>query len=168
MADALSRGVAETKKTFTNEPILGNFEGKHREEPRAKTAASANPVILQAGKELVQCAAKDCEAYARGNSHGLCQGCWATAYDKRRNELLGGGVSCQDATSEIRDTTPPDRKRKFAGQFEMRGKSPGGPKETSMECSSYFTCTDSACPHRHSRFRDAGGEEQKDIWRASG
>ena len=49
VADALSRGVTETKKTFTDEPILRNFEGKHHEEPRAKTPASANLVILQNG-----------------------------------------------------------------------------------------------------------------------
>ena len=162
VADALSRGVTETKKIFTNRPILRDFEGKHHEEPRAKTPASANPVILQNGKELTQCVSKDCEAYARGNSHGLCQGCWATAYEKRKSELLGGGVSWQDAANEIKRTTPPGQKRKFTGQFEMRGKRPGGPKETSMECSSYFTCSDNACPHRHSQYRDAGENGQKD------
>ena len=67
VAEALSRGVKETKKIFTNEPILGDFEGKHHEKPRAKTPASANPAILQNGKELAQCATKVCEAYARGN-----------------------------------------------------------------------------------------------------
>ena len=52
VADALWRGVKETKKTFTNEPIQGDFEGKHHEKPRATTPASANPVILQNEKEL--------------------------------------------------------------------------------------------------------------------
>ena len=28
----------------------------------------------------------------------------------------------------------------------MRGKGPGEPQETSIDCSSYFTYTDSACP----------------------
>ena len=162
VADALSRGVTKTKKDFTNEPILGDFDGKHNEKPRAKTPASANPVILQNGKELTQCVTKDCEAYARGNSHGLCQGCWTTAYEKRKSELLGGGVSWQDAANEIRRTAHPGQKRKSTGQFEMRGKRKGGPKETSMECSSYFTCSDNTCPHRHSQYRDAGEDEQKD------
>ena len=132
VADALCRGVPGSKKEFTNKPTLQNFEGKHHEKPHAKTAASANPVILQNGKELTQCTTKDCEAYARGNSHGMCQGCWATAYDKRRSELLGGGVSWQDAANEIKGTAPSDRKRKFSGQFELRGKKPGGAKETSI------------------------------------
>ena len=136
VADALSRGVKETKKIFTNEPIPGDFDGKHHQKPRPKTPASANPAILQKGKEFAQCATNDCEAYARGNSHGQCQGCWAMAYDKRRSELLGGGVSWQSAANEIKNTAPPDRNRKSSGQFEMRGKKPGGPKETSMECSS--------------------------------
>ena len=162
VADALSRGVKETKKTFTNEPILGDFDGKHHEKPRAKTPASANPVILQNGKELAQCATNDCEAYARGNPHGLCQGCWATAYGKRREELLGGGVTWQDAANEIRRTAPSGQKRKSAGQFEIRGRRPGGPKETSLESSSYFTCSDNACPHRHSQLRDAGENGHKD------
>ena len=93
VADALSRGVKETKKTFTNEPIPGDFEGKHHEKPRAKTPALANPVILENGKELAQCATNDFEAYARSNSHGLWQGYWATAFAKRMEELLGGGVT---------------------------------------------------------------------------
>ena len=162
VADALLRGVNETKKTFTNEPILRNFEGKHHDKPRAKTSASANPVILQKGKELARCATNDCEAFARNNSHGLCQGCWATAYDKRRSELLGGGVSWQEAANEVKRTGASNRKRKSSGQFEMRGKRPGGPKETSMECSSYFTCSDITCPHRHSQYRDTGKNGQKD------
>ena len=162
VADALLRGVKETKNTFTNEPILGDFEGKHHEKPRAKSPASANPVILQNGKELAQCDTNDCEAYARSNSHGLCQVCWATAYAKRREELLGGGVTTQDAANDMKNSAPFDRKRKLTGQFEMRGKRPGGPKETSIECSSYFTCADGACPHQHSRFRDTGDNEKKD------
>ena len=165
VADALSRGVNETKKTFTNEPILKDFGGKHHEEPRAKTPASANPIILQKGnlgKELTQCITNDCEAYARDNLHGLCKGCWATAYENRESELLGGGVSWQDAANEIRKTAPSGQKRKFMGQFEIRGKRPGGPKETSTECSSYFTCSDYTCPHRHSQYRDDGENGQND------
>ena len=73
VADAQYRGVPETKKTFTNELILRDFAGKHHEKPRAKTSASANPAILQNGKELTQCATNDCKGYARGNSQGLCQ-----------------------------------------------------------------------------------------------
>ena len=72
VAEALSRGIKETKKIFINEPILGDFEGKHHEKPRAKTPASANPAIPQNGKELAQCATNDCEAYALRNSDGLC------------------------------------------------------------------------------------------------
>ena len=102
VADALSSGVPETKNTFTNEPIKRDFARKHHEKPGKETSASANPVILQAGKGLSQCATKDCEACARGNAHGLCQGCWATAYDKPRKELLGGGIKWQDAANEIK------------------------------------------------------------------
>ena len=162
VADALSRGVTDTKKTFTNEPILAHYE-----KPRAKTTTSASPVILQNGQDLRECTTPECEAYARGNAHGLCQGCWAIAYDQRRSELLGGGVSWQNAANEIREAAPSDQKRKYTGQFEMRGKRPGGPKETSIECSSYFTCTDGTCPHQHSRFRDAGGSREKDKRKAS-
>ena len=162
VADALPRSVNETKKTFTNEPILKDFEGKHHKKPHAKTTASANPVILQNGQDLHECTTQDCEAYARGNVHGLCQGCWATANEKRKKELLGSGVWWQEAANEIRETAPSGQKRKFTGQFEMRGKRPGGPKETSMECSSYFTCADGACPHLHSQYRDTGGNGKKD------
>ena len=162
VADALSRGVNGSKREFTNEPILQQFEGKHHEKPRAKTDASANPVILQNGQDLRECTTQDCEAYARNNAHGLCQGCWAAAYEKRKKELLGGGVSWQEAANEIQAKAPSGQKRKFTGQFEMRGKKPGGPKETSMECSSYFTCSDNACPHLHSQYRDAGESRQKD------
>ena len=162
VADALSRGVTETKKAFTNEPILGKIEGIHHEKPRAKTIASANPVILRNGQDLRECTTPGCEAYGRGNAHGLCQGCWATTYEKRRNELLGEGTTWQSAANEIKEAAPSGEKRKFAGQIEMRGKRPGGPKETSMECSSYFTCSDNACPHRHSQYRDAGEDGQKD------
>ena len=49
VADALSWGVKETKKTFTNELILDEFQGDHHEKPSAKTTALANPVILQKG-----------------------------------------------------------------------------------------------------------------------
>lgn len=49
VADAHSRGVAETKKVFSNESILKAFEGKHHEKPREKTTASANPIVLQPG-----------------------------------------------------------------------------------------------------------------------
>ena len=47
VADALSPGVTETKRIFTYEPMLRQFEGEHHEKPCAKTTASANPVILQ-------------------------------------------------------------------------------------------------------------------------
>ena len=163
VADALSRGVEETKKGFTNEPILSAFEGKHHEKPRAKTAASANPVILEKGKDLRECTTRDCEALARGNAHGLCQGCWATTYEKRRNELLGAGVSWQEAANEIKELETPGKKRKFTGQIEMRGKGPGEPKETSIDCSSFVTCADGACPHKHFRPGNAGKNEKKDI-----
>lgn len=162
VADALSRSVTETKKVFTNEPILEGFEGKHREKPSAKTNASANLVILQKGQDPRECTTKDCEALARGNAHGLCQGCWATAYDKRRNELLGGGVSWQNAAEEIRETATSGQKRKLADRIEMRGKKTGGAKETRIQCLSYFTCADGACPHLHSEFRDAGEWEKRD------
>ena len=162
VADALSQGVTETKKVFTNEPILGAFEGNHHEKPRAKTTTSANPIILQNGQDLRECTTQGCKAYARGNAHGLCHGCWATAYETRKKELLGGGVLSQDAANQIQNTGYAGQKRKSSGQFEMRGKRPGRLKETSIECSSYFTCADGACPHRHSRFRDAGESKQKD------
>ena len=110
MADALSRGVIETKKVFINEPVLNEFEGKHHEVPRAKTTASANPVILRNGQEIHECTTKDCEALARGTSRGLCQGCWAMVYAKRRSELLGAGVLWQEAANEIKRTTSPAKK----------------------------------------------------------
>lgn len=100
VGDALSRGVTETKKTLTNEPIIAQYK-----KPCAKTTASANPVILRNEQDLRECTTPGCEAYARGNAHGLCQGCWATAYDKRRNELLGGGVSWQDAANNVKEVT---------------------------------------------------------------
>ena len=162
VADALSRGVTETRKVFSNEPILDAFEGRHHEKPRAKTTALANPVILEKGKELQECTTKDCEALARGNAHRLCQGCWPTAYEKRRNELLGAGVSWEKAANEIQGTGTPGQKRKFTGQIEMRGKRPGEPKETSIDCSSFFTCADGACPHKHFRPRNAGENDEKD------
>ena len=142
--------------------MLDAFEGKHREEPRAKTTASANPVILEKGKDLRECTTEDCEALARGNAHGLCHGCWATAYEERRNELLGAGVSWQDAAKEIKETATSGQKRKTTDQIEMRGKKPGGPKETSIDCSSFFTCADGACPHKHFRSKNAGKSEEKD------
>ena len=52
VTDALLRGVGEIKKVFTNEPILDTFEGKHHEKPRAKTNASAHPVIVRNGQDL--------------------------------------------------------------------------------------------------------------------
>ena len=79
VADALSRGVKEIKKEFTNEPILDGFQGDHHEKPQAKTTASANPVILRNRQDLRDCTTPGCEAYAQGNAYGLCQGCWATA-----------------------------------------------------------------------------------------
>ena len=163
VADALSRGVVETKKVFTNEPILDAFEGKHHGQPRVKTTASANPVILRRGQDPRKCTTQDCEALARGNVHGLCQGCWATAYDKRRTELLGEGVSWQDAARKIKETATSGQKRKNTGQMEMRGKKPGGPKETSIDCSSFFTCADGACPHKHFLSKNAGENEEKDT-----
>ena len=166
VADALSRGVKETKKPFTNEPILDNFGGEHHEKPRAKTNASANPVILRHGQDPQECTTKDCESLARGNTHGLCHGCWATAYEKKKKELLGPGTTWAKAAEEVKQTAASERKRKIAGQFEMRGKKPGGPKETRIECSSYFSCADGARSHQHSRFRDAGDREQADKRRA--
>ena len=59
VVDALSPGVTDTKKTFTNEPILAHYE-----KPRAKTTASASPVILQNGLDLRECTTPECEAYA--------------------------------------------------------------------------------------------------------
>ena len=64
IADALSRRVMETKWKFSDEPTLDDFDGKHHEKPRAKTTASANPVILQKGQETHECTTKDCEALA--------------------------------------------------------------------------------------------------------
>ena len=162
VADALSRGVTETKRVFTNEPMLHQFEGEHHEKPYAKTTALADPVILQKGQDLRECTTQSCEAYARGNAHGRCQGCWAVAYEKRKKELLGGGVTWQDAANEVNNSAPSDRKRKLTDQFEIRGKRPGGAKETSMECSSSFTCSDNTCPNRHSQYREAGENRQKD------
>ena len=57
---------------------------------------------------------------------------------------------------------PPAKKRKFTGQYEMRGKKPGGPKETSIDCPSFFTCADGACPHKHFRSKNASENEEKD------
>ena len=167
VADALSRGITETKKKFTNEPILEAFEGDHHEKPRAKTDALANPVILRRGQDPQKCTTQDCEALARGNAHGLCQGCWAKAYEKKCAELLGAGVPWQEAANEVRKTGASERKRKSTDQIEMRGKIPGGPKETSIDCSSYFTCADGACPHRHFRSQKAGQRGQNDKRRPS-
>ena len=162
VADALSRGVAETKRVFTNEPILDAFEGKHKEEPRVKTNASANPVILRKGQETRECTTANCEALARGSQQGLCQGCWAQAYEKRRAELLAPGAPWEKAANKVKAVATSEGKRKTTDQIEMRGKRPGGPKETSMDCSSYFTCTDGTCPHRHFRPRDAGQAREED------
>ena len=167
VADALSQGVTEKKKTYNNEPLLNKFHRKHHKKPRKETLASANPVILQARKELAYCVTRDCDVYARGNLHVLCTGCWTTAYDKRGNELFGGGVSWQDAANVVKEMVPSDQTRKSTGQLEIRGKRPGKPKETSIECSCYFTCTDDASPHQHSQFRDAGERGPKDKRRAS-
>ena len=126
------------------------------------TTASANPVILERVKDLRECTTTDCEALARGNAHGLCQGCWATAYEKRGNELLGTGVSWQDAVNEINETVTSGLKRKDGGQIEMRGKKLWGPKETSIDFSSFFTCADGACPHKQFHSKNAGKNEEKD------
>ena len=157
VADALSRGVATTKKAFTNEPVLSHFE-----KPCVKTMASANPVILEPGKEIRECTTPHCEALARNNSHQLCQGCWATAYEKRRSELLAPGIGWSEAAEEVRQTGVVDRKRKNADQFEMRSKKMANPKKTSLRCVSYFTCADGACPHQHLLSRDAGERGPKD------
>ena len=164
VADALSRGVTETRKTFTNEPILGDFKGEHHEKPREKTIAPANPMILQNGQGLPKCTTPGCEAYARGNVRGLCQGCWAAAYEKRRAELLAPGAPWEKAANEIKVGTTSERKRKNTDGIEMRGKKPGKPKETSLDCSSFFTCADGARPHVHQHFRNraAGKSERKD------
>ena len=162
VADALSRGVTETKKVFTNEPILNDFEGKHHEKPRVKTTASANPVILKPGKEICECTTPHCEAIAKNNAHQLCQGCWATAYEKRRTELLAPGIGWSDAAEEVKQAEAADRKRKNTGQIEMRGKRVAKPERTSLRCISYFTCADGACPHEHSPSRDAGERSPKD------
>ena len=155
VADALSRGVTETRKVFTNEPILEAFEGDHHEKHRAKTNALANPVILQRGQDPQKCTTQDCEALARGNAHGLCQGCWATAYEKKCTELHGAGVPWQEAANKVKETAISEQKRKFKGPIEMRGKNPGGLKETSIDCSSFISFADGACPHRHFRLWDA-------------
>ena len=134
VADALSRGTTETKKTFTHEPILDYFNGKNHEKPRAKTNALANPVILQKGQDTRKCTTTDCEALSRGNIKGLCQGCWATAYEKRRNVLLAPGAPWEKAAEEVREAAAPDRKRKNAGRIEMRGKRVANPERTSLRC----------------------------------
>ena len=126
------------------------------------TTASANPVILERVKDLRECTTTDCEALARGNAHGLCQRCRATAYEKRRNELLGTGVSWQNAVNEIKETATSGQKRKDTGQIEMRGKKLGGPMETSIHCSSFFTCADGACPHKHFHSKNASKNKEKD------
>ena len=40
-------------------------------------------------------------------------------------QLLGDGIKWQDAANEIKRSAPSNRKRKFVGLFEMRGKKPG-------------------------------------------
>lgn len=82
VVDALSRGVLETKKTFTHEST---------ERLRAKTIPSANLEILREGQDLRECTTKDCEAYAQGNAHGLCQAYWPphTTNDKTSSSEEG-------------------------------------------------------------------------------
>ena len=145
-----------------HEPMLDEFDGKHHEKPRAKTNASANPVILQNGQEISECATTDCEAPARGNKQGLCHGCWPHAYEKRRSELLAPGAPWEKAAKEIREAAASDSKRKYTGPFEMRGKKVANPEQTSLKCVSYFTCADGTCPHDHSPSRDAGGNSERD------
>ena len=156
VADTLSRGVAVTKKVFTNEPVLSNFE-----KPPVKTMAAASPVILELGKETRQCTTPDCEALARNNSHQLCQVSWATVYEKQQSELLAPGIGWSEAAKEVKQTRIVDRKRKNADQFVMRYQRMANPKLTSLRHVSYFSCTDGACPQEHSLSWDAGDRSLK-------
>ena len=58
--------------------------------------------------------------------------------------------------------TTSERKRKSTDGIEMRVKKPGNPGETSIDCSSFFTCADDACPHQHIRSENAGRISKKD------